>query len=220
MMRLLLVVGAALSVSACSGFSSKTDATVTYQLRAEAPAAAASSADAAPGANATPNRLRALTLRVLLPVAGPGLGTDAIMLTGPDHRFDRYLGSRWAAPAPDLLASLAVETLRSRRIFKAVHDDAAPFNSDYILRIAIRRFDADYGNNSAAAPRATVALDCSVGTRGERKLLASFTAEARVQADDNRMAAVVSAFEAATREALGQVAEQTIAAVSVDTVSN
>jgi cholesterol transport system auxiliary component len=220
MMRILLVAGAALSVSACSGLSSSTKATVTYQLRAEAPAAIAATTGATPGADPAPNRLGALTLRVLLPVAGPGLGSDAIMLTGPDHRFDRYLGSRWAAPAPDLLASLAVETLRSRATFAAVHDDAAPFSSDYILRIAIRRFDADYGNNSAAAPRATVTFDCSVGTRGERKLLASFTAEARVQADDNRMSAVVAAFELAARAALGKVAEQTIAAVSVDTVSN
>lgn len=217
-MTRLLLVGVAVLLASCGGLSSKTATTVTYQLRAapvNQPGSPPSTAAAA-----VPSRLAAFSLQVLQPVAGPGFESDAILLTAPDHRLDRYALSRWSAPAPRLLASLAVETLRNRAVFAAIHDDTTPFPSDYILRISVRRFDADYGNNAGTAPRINVVLDCSLGTRGDRKLLQSFTADAVVSATDNRMSAVIAAFETATRAALDKLAEQAIVAVSADTVSN
>ncbi len=198
-----------LSVAGCSGLRSSTQATMTYQLRAAA-------APAPAGASAAQSRLLSASLQVLPLIASPGLDTDAIVLTAPDHRLDQYAASRWAAPLPKMLGNLTVDTLRSRAVLAAVHDDAAPFPSDYVLRIAIRRFDADYGNDSSSAPTATVVFDCSVGTRSERKLLATFVAQASVPAAANRMAAVISAFDKATREALGVLADQAVAAISVD----
>lgn len=196
-------------MAGCGGLRSSTTATVTYQLRAAPPPAAVSGSPAS-------NRLLSASLQIMSPLAGPGLDTDAIVLAARDHRQDRYAASRWSAPLPKLLGSMAVDALRSRAALAAVHDDAAPFLSDYFLRISIRRFDADYANGSAGAPAATVVLDCAIGTRGERKLLSTFVAQARVQADDNRMSAVIDAFEKASHEALGTLADQTLAAISVD----
>lgn len=213
-MKILLATVVAGLLAGCGGLSSKSSPTVTYQLRA-APAAAVG--DSAPTAAA--GALHSLTLQVLQPVAGPGLETDNIMLTRPEHRLDRYAASRWPAPAPRLLASLAVETLRNRALLSAVHDEASPFQSDYILRIAIRRFDADH-SDGREAPLATVVLDCAVGTRGERRLLGSFVAQGTAAAADNRMAAVVAAFEQATRAALGSLADQSLAIIAAEAASN
>jgi cholesterol transport system auxiliary component len=205
---LAMALGISLFVSACSGFRSGEAATVTYNLRATATAATADTPSA-------PSRLHSFSLQVLAPVAGPGLESDAILLTAPDRRLEHFAASRWAAPAPKMLASLAAETLRNRGALAAVNDDASPFQSDYILRMTIRRFDADYAGASAA-PAATVVLDCAIGTRGERKLLATFVAQATVRADDNRMGAVVAAFERATQDAMGKLTEQTLAVMSAE----
>jgi cholesterol transport system auxiliary component len=207
----VLLACSLLLLAGCSGFSSRSGPEVTYHLRA---------ATAAPPAAASGVALQALSLQVLPVVAAPGLDTDGIVLTSADRRLDRYAGSRWSAPVPRLMASLALDTLRGRGVLAAVHDDASPYQSDYILRISIRRFDADYVQAAGAAPAATVVLDCTVGTRGERRLLGTFVAQASVPASDNRMAAVVAAFERATQQALAAMSEQTVALLAADAAAS
>jgi ABC-type uncharacterized transport system auxiliary subunit len=51
-----------------------------------------------------------------------------------------------------------------------------------------------------------VALVCTLGRRGSRDVIASITAESRVNADADRMQSVVAAFERATGDALSQLA--------------
>ncbi len=211
--RPVFVLGISLFFSACSGFRSGGSPAVTYNLRATA-------APATADAPAAPSRLKAFSIQVMAPVAGPGLDSDAILLTAPDHRLEHFAASKWAAPAPRMLASLAAETLRNRGVLAAVHDDISPFPGDYLLRIAIRRFDADYAAGTGAAPAATVVLDCTVGTRVDRKLLATFVAQATVRADDNRMGAVVAAFEQATQDAMGKLTEQTLAVMSTEAAAH
>lgn len=211
--RPVIVLGISLFVSACSGFRSGEVATVTYDLRATEAAPTA-------GAPSAPSRLKAFSLQVLSPVAGPGLESDAILLTAPDRRLEHFAASKWAAPIPSMLASLAAETLRNRGMLAAVHDDASPFPGDYLLRMTIRRFDADYSGGAGAAPAVTVVLDCAVGTRAERKLLATFVVQATVRADDNRMGAVVAAFERATQDAMGKLTEQTLVVMSAEAAAN
>jgi cholesterol transport system auxiliary component len=211
--RPVILLGIGLLASACSGFRSGETATVTYNLRATA-------APATADAPAAPSRLKAFSLQVMAPVAGPGLDSDAILLTAPDHRLEHFAASKWAATAPKMLASLAAETLRNRGLLAAVHDDVSPFPGDYLLRMTIRRFDADYAAGAGAAPAATVVLDCVVGTRVDRKLLANFVAQATVRADGNRMGAVVAAFEQATQDAMGKLAEQALAVMSAEAAAN
>lgn len=211
--RPVFVLGISLFFSACSGLRSGEAPAVTYNLRATA-------APPTTDAPAAPSRLKAFSLQVMAPVAGPGLDSDAILLTAPGHRLERFAASKWAAPAPRMLASLAAETLRNRGLLAAVVDDISPFPGDYLLRMTIRRFDADYAAGTGAAPAATVVLDCVVGTRVDRRLLATFVAEATVRADDNRMGAVVAAFEQATQDAMGKLTEQTLAVMSTEAAAH
>lgn len=207
-----LLLAVAASFSACGGLSSKSGPTITYSLRAPMTSAG--------DAGTTPSRLRSFSLQVLLPVAAPGLETDAIVLSAPDRRLDRYAASRWAAPTPKLLGNLAVETLRARGLLAAVHDDAAPFPADYLLRVSVRRFDANYGDGLGSAPTVQVALDCTVATRNERRLLATFSASGTAKAAGDRMSAVVAAFDTATQSALTVLADQTLAAAAGEAAAN
>jgi len=143
------------------------------------------------------------------PQAGPGLDSDRIALLRSDQRFDFYAASRWAAPAPDLIESVMLDALRATGAFSAVFDDAAPYAPVYNLRCGLRRFESDYtaerGGAGGRAPTVHVALDCTLGRRRDRELLATFTAQGSSVAGEDRLNEVVAAFEAATATAMKEL---------------
>jgi ABC-type uncharacterized transport system auxiliary subunit len=137
------------------------------------------------------------------------------MLLQADHRMDFYLGSRWPAPASELIEALAVETLRSSNAWRSVEDSTSPFPSDYLLQVVVRRFEADY-SGGGSAPTVQVTLDCIIGRREGRDVVASFVASGSAAAGANRLGEVVNAFEQATSAALTALAQQAVQAVQAD----
>jgi len=186
----------------CSGlFHSTAHPEQTYYLRA--PAAAAGNGAPATAATAAV----AASLRVGHPVAAPGLDSSHIMLVQADHRMNFYIGSRWPAPVADVLEALAVETLRASGAWTSVEDSTSPFPSDYLLQVAVRRFEADY-TAGGAVPEVHVTLDCIIGRRAGRDVVATFAVSGAALATANRLSEVVSAFEQATGAALGALSQQ------------
>jgi cholesterol transport system auxiliary component len=206
--RRIVVSSAALlclCLAGCSNlFQSKAKAEQTYYLRA--PAAAAAGAAAAP---------MSASLRVVRPITDPGLDSAHIMLVQADHRMNFYSGSRWAAPASELIEALAVQTLRGSGEWASVEGSASPFPSDYMLQVRVRRFEADY-TQADTAPVARVVLDCILGRRAGREVLATFTVSGDATAPANHLSQVVAAFEQATGTALAALARQTAQAVRAD----
>ncbi len=149
------------------------------------------------------------------PQAGPGLDSDRIALLRSDQRFDFYAASRWAAPAPDLIESVMLDALRATGAFSAVFDDAAPYAPVYNLRCGLRRFESDY-TAGGRAPTVHVALDCTLGRRRDRELLASFTAQGSSVAGEDRLNEVVAAFEAATATAMKELGRATTDAIAAE----
>jgi cholesterol transport system auxiliary component len=217
MSRLALVILVALVAGCSGGLHSDEPPMQIYILRATALAAPATGADAGTlSSSAQPARLRdvapaAPTVQLPRPSADPGLATDLIMLVRSDHRLDYYLGSRWAADLPDVVETLAIDTLRAGGAWGAVHESPSPFLADYLLQINIRRFEADY-TAGGAAPTVHVALDCTLARRVGRELVTSFVAEGEAQAGENRLGSVVAAFEKAANAALTAMAERSAAA--------
>lgn len=125
--------------------------------------------------------------------------------------MDYYMGSRWAADLPDVVETLAIDTLRASGAWGAVHESPSPFFADYLLQINIRRFEADY-TSDAAAPKVHVVLDCTLVRRLGRDLVTSFVAEGTADAAENRLSAVVVAFEQAANAALTTLADRSAAA--------
>jgi len=144
------------------------------------------------------------SVRVQRPVAGPGLDSDRIVLLRSDRRFDVYAATRWAAAAPDMLASVLVDQLRGASLFSSVLDDTAPYAPRYNLRCGLNRFEADY-TGGAHAPTIEVVLDCTFGRYRDRTLLANFTAHGSAAATEDRVGAVVAAFESATGKAIAEL---------------
>ena len=152
------------------------------------------------------------SLRVNRPTANPGLDSPQIILVESDRRMSFFTASRWPAPASNMLEMLAVEKLRASGTWASVADSTSAFPSDYVLQTTIRRFEADY-TGGETAPEVRVVLDCIVGKREGREVVANFLATGSAQATANRMSAVVPAFEAATNAALDSMAAKTAEAV-------
>ena len=196
------------ALSACSGLLQSTARPEQiYYLRSPAAASAGAEAGAAP-----PPPPLGVSVRIGHPLAAPGLDSPHIMLVQADHRMNFFAGSRWAAPAPDVVEALAVQTLRASGVWTSVEDTASPFPSDYLLQITVRRFDADY-TEGTAVPVVQVALDCIIGRVEGREVVATFSAAGSAPAGANRLHEVVAAFEQASGSALEALAQQAAQAV-------
>jgi len=156
------------------------------------------------------------SILVQRPEAGPGLDSNRIALLRGDRRFDFYAASLWAAPVPDVLESVIVDALRGTGTFAAIFDDAAAFAPTYDLRVTLRRFEADYTGGDGP-PTVHVVLDCTLGRHRDRALLASFTARGSARAAEDRLSAVVAAYEAAASAAMGELTSATTSAVRTST---
>jgi cholesterol transport system auxiliary component len=198
---LLLAACLAAVLAGCSsGFHSDTPAIQVYVLRAAVhPHAELAESPVA-------------SLHVGRPIAGPGMGSDHILLVQSDHRMSYYVASRWPADLPGVVEALAVDTLRSSGSWTNVQDSGSLFSSDYILQIVIRRFEADY-SVSPGVPEVHVVLGCTVGKRAGREVIASFMAEGSATAAANRLGDVIAAFESAANHALGDIADRTAQAI-------
>jgi cholesterol transport system auxiliary component len=207
----LLSTAISLVLAGCSNLlHSDAQPTQIYILRATAAAAETKATGAAEATRASDGSPAAPSLQIPRPSADPGLATQLITLVRSDHRMDYYLGSRWASDLPDLLETLAIDTLRSSGAWGAVHESPSPFLADYLLQINIRRFEADY-TSGKSAPRVYVVLDCTVAKRIGRDLVASFSAEGEADAAENRLSSVVTAFEQAANAALTTMADRSAA---------
>ena len=184
-------LSASLALTACSGvFESKLRGAAV--LRA-APAAAHRASGRPPTPAACwcsgPRRARAST-------------SERIALLRSDQRFDFYAASRWAAPAPDL-----IESVMRRRT--ARHRRCSPRCST--MRRRTRRATTCAArcaaskpttlDRAAARPPFTWRSTARSGRHRDRELLASFTAQGSAAAGEDRLNAVVAAFEAATAAA-------------------
>jgi len=209
MSRLALLSIVLLAAAGCSGgLHSDGPAMQIYVLRSAPPSAGATGATR----DATP------TLQLPRPSADPGLSTELITLVRTDRRMDYFSGSRWAAQLPDIVETLAIDTLRASGAWGAVHESPSPFVSEYVLQIDIRRFEADY-TEGGVAPKVHVVLDCTLARRVGRELVTNFVAEGVAQASENRMGPVVAAFESAANEALATLADRSAVALRTASTS-
>jgi ABC-type uncharacterized transport system auxiliary subunit len=203
----ILVLGVCGAVTACTGslFRSKVVPPSIYLLSAPTGIkAAASSSSAAPAAPAP----LAADLAVLKPRVRAGLDTDRIAVLYPDRRLDYFADARWSGPLDDVMQDLAVQAFRNGARLQNVSSDASVFASGYWLEIEIADFQAEYAS-ARAPPTINVRLLARVASAGDRNILGSFSAAARQTATDNRLTAIVDAYERAVNSALAEIVGDT-----------
>jgi ABC-type uncharacterized transport system auxiliary subunit len=201
----ILALGVCGWVTACTGsfFRSNAVPPSTYLLSAPPgiTAAAASASAAAPAPIAA-------DLAVLKPRVRAGLDTDRIAVLYPDRRLDYFADARWSGPLDDVVQDLAVQAFRNSVRLRNVSSDASAFASGYWLEIEVADFQAEYAS-AGAPPTINVRLLARVASAGDRNILGSFTAAARQNAADNRLTAIVEAYERAVNSALAEIVGST-----------
>jgi ABC-type uncharacterized transport system auxiliary subunit len=192
----------AFTVGACSGsfFKSSAPPTSTYLLSA--------ATEAREGAVAIP-----ADLTVLMPRVRTGLDNDRIAALYPDRRLDYYAAARWSGPLDEVAQDLTVQAFHGR--FRNVGTDTSAFNAGYWLELEVVDFQAEYTASApAGGPTAHVRLRARLGNEADRRVVGEFEADVRRPAAENRLAAVVAAYESAVRGALGEIAAQSTQALA------
>lgn len=191
--RALTVAAAGLSLAACVSLFPKTDPATTYRFGVTAPA--------------TPvGEPKGPMFGVLRAPTGfvRAAATDAILTTTGSETA--YIGSaRWVSPAPVLF---------DEALAKAFDVDPGPARliargevakSDFVLKLDVRAFEAQYVDGPKSAPDVVVSIRAVLTRNSDRALVGDQAFEARVKAGDNRVSAIVTAFDAAVSQVLREL---------------
>jgi len=132
------------------------------------------------------------------------------LLTVSDSQTAYIAQSRWVAPASvlfDEAAARAFETAGAPfHLLRRGDVGMAPFT----LRLDVETFEADYGPAWSGSPTVVVRVRALLtGPPGHAPAAQVF--ESRQPAEENRVGAIVRAYDAATSQALGQVVGWTTA---------
>ena len=199
-----------LALSGCTGslFTSKEPPQAVYLLTvAPAPAATPTSVPVSAGAQIP------VDLTVLRPQVRRGLDSTLIAALYPDQRLDHFAGAHWSGPLDEVLQDLAVQAFRADARVQNVHTDASAFGTGYWLEMDVADFQAEYAGPETAGnsgpPTVHVHLVARLGTSGDRHVLGQFEADVREPAADNRLTAIVQAYNRAASAALGRIVDDT-----------
>jgi ABC-type uncharacterized transport system auxiliary subunit len=193
-------------LTACAGslFKNKAAPPTMYLLSATPKSSAADPAKTPP----VPVDVAVLKLRVRT-----GLDTDRIAALYPDRRMDYFAGVRWSGPLDEVLQDLAVQEFHSNPGLRNVNADGSVFASTYWLEIEVADFQAEYAAGGSA-PTVHVHLLARVGNSADRHVLGRFEPDIHEAAADNRMTAIVDAYNRAADKALAEIAAGTAQALS------
>jgi ABC-type uncharacterized transport system auxiliary subunit len=154
----------------------------------------------------------ATDLAVFRPRVRAGLDTDRIAALYPDRRLDFFADVRWSGPLDEVIQDLTIQKFRLTAGLGNVRTDASVFASAYWLEIQVIDFQAEY-SGSATAPTIQVRLVARLGNSGDRRILVRIDAHAEQVAADNRMSAIVDAYNVAVNEALAEIVAGTAGAL-------
>jgi cholesterol transport system auxiliary component len=205
MMRVVMTAISCVLLAACAGslFKNKIPPPTMYLLSA---GTKVPGADAAPGPGA-------VDLAVLRPRVRAGLDTDRIAALYADRRMDYFANVRWSGPLDEVVQDLAVQEIHSNPGLRNVSADVSVFASAYWLEIEIADFQAEYPA-SGGAPTVHVHLQARLGSSADRRVIARFEPNVYETAADNRMSAIVDAYNRAADKALAEIGQGAMQALA------
>ncbi len=188
-LRIAVVGACALALSGCISLLPKTKPAQLYRFGQPVAEALPVAADS----------VAVLLANGLFPTEAAG---DRI-LTITDGKAAYLAQSRWVAPAALLFRQAVLAAFDSDPGVRLV-SRGQQAKSDYVMRLDVRNFEARYENGPKVAPTVVVRVR-AVLTRNDLSKTAEQIFETRVRASDDRVGAIVAAYEKATAEALGKV---------------
>lgn len=149
-------------------------------------------------------------LAIELPVASGGLDTARIALQRSQVTLDFFARASWTDTAPRMVQGLLIESFEATGKIVGVSRDSAALRPDYLLKIDLREFQAEY--LEPGLPIAHVRLGARLVRLPERTIDAGFVADEKSRATSADLPAVVQAFDEALGAAMRKVVEWTLRA--------
>ncbi len=134
------------------------------------------------------------------------------ILTSSNGEVAYIADARWVSPAFVLFEEAVARAFQNDPGRARLIGRGEVAKADLVLRLEVRTFEADYVNGPKAAPEVVVRVRGVLNRNSDRALVGDQVFEARVKAADNRVSAIVPAFDQATAKVLGDVVAWTNAA--------
>lgn len=180
-------LGAALALAGCNGLSISGPPPKLYTLTPKS-----TFADDLPAVS--------WQLAIDRPTSPAGLATTRIAVARGPHVIDYYAGAQWIDDAPNMVQRLLIESFENSRRIVGVGRQSVSLRSDFVLRVELREFQAEYANG-AEVPTINVRIGVKLVRMPQRHIVAATSVERLVPAADNRIGTIIECFD----QALGKV---------------
>ncbi len=167
---------------------------------------------ASAAAPAAPVRAGLLVTRGGTAFTPEAAGDRLLTVTGQEAAY--IADARWFEPASLMFEAALTSAFEAPGSPRLAGRGEGVAGAPVTLRLEVRRFQADYDHGQGAAPTVEVTVHASLVRNADRTLVADTLIEARQPADDNRVTAIVAAYNAAVAQATGQVRDWTAANAS------
>jgi cholesterol transport system auxiliary component len=122
-------------------------------------------------------------------------GDRILTVTGSQVAY--VAGSRWSGPASLLLDEAIINAFSVNGGPAKLVSRGEPARAAYTLRLDVGRFEANYDQGANAPPRVTIETHAELVRSSDRAVVGDKIFRAEVRASDNRVSAIVSAFDKA-----------------------
>lgn len=113
--------------------------------------------------------------------------------------------ARWVSPAFVLFEEAVARAFENDPGRARLIGRGEVAKADLVLRLEVRSFETDYVNGPKAAPEVVVRVRGVMSRNTDRALVGDQVFEARVKAADNRVSAIVPAYDQAVAKVLGEI---------------
>jgi cholesterol transport system auxiliary component len=190
--KTLTVALAALSASACVSLLPKSDPAQLYRFDVDPIGGEASAAARQVGLLKPPARF---------PQAAAG---DRILtVTGGQAAY--VAAARWIAPASILFDEAVARGFDGNPGAARLVSRGEVARADMALRLDVRDFETVYDNGQEAAPQVVIRVRAVLTRTGDRALVGERIFEQTVRAGDNRVSAIVAAYDEAVTTIVGDL---------------
>ena len=198
LLRAGAVVGLAVALSGCITVFPKTKPAQLYRFDGVE--------EGAPSSDASPTRVGVVRVRGGFNGAA---STDRIMtVTGTEVAY--VAEARWAAPAVTLFDETVSRAFTRQTGPVRLVTRGEPGRAPYALRLDVERFEAVYDRGGKAAPDVRVEIHAVLVRAADRVVVKDQMIATHARAGDNRVSAIVQAFELSTKQALDEVVKLTV----------
>ncbi len=192
---------AAVSLGGCFSLFPKAEPSLLYRLGASAPP---------PPAAAPVKTVDVIRARVEFNRAA---ATDRILtVTGGQAAY--IAGSRWVSPAPVMFEEALERAFASSPAAPRLSEVGGATGAVAVLRLSVDNVETRYDAGPETAPTVLVRVRAELMHNRTRELMGYRVFEGRANATENRVSAIVQAYDAATTQALSALADWTGATVA------